>query len=129
MRFYGKDSEINLKTKNPEFVDWKWINVNEITNVDVNFMVEFFTAYTFSKSRKGMRGRVSNTAGVMVQIPVSNGYEWPYRIFWGTDVDITPQLKMVGEAFYAPFFLELHHRDRDDCEFIECFFCLQPFFK
>ena len=69
-----------------------------------------------------MRGRVSNTAGVMVQVPVIKDYEWPYRIFWGTDVDITPQLKMVGEAFYDPFFLDLNHRDRDDCEFIECLF-------
>ena len=42
MRFYGKDSEINLKTKNPEFLDWKWINVNEITNVAVNFKVEIY---------------------------------------------------------------------------------------
>ena len=76
-----------------------------------------------------MRGRVSSTVGAMVQIPMSNRYKWssgetiiPYRIFWGTDVDITPQLKMVGEAFYDPFFLDLNHRDRDDCEFIECLF-------
>ena len=69
-----------------------------------------------------MRGRVSNTAGVMVQIPVTQAYEWPYRIFWGTDVDITPQLKMVGEVFYDPFFIDLNHRDRDDCEFIWCLF-------
>jgi len=96
--------------------------LNVVETDDLDFMVEFFTAYTFSKARKGMRGRVSNTAGALVQIPVSNGYEWPYRIFWGTDVDITPQLKMVGEVFYDPFFLDLNHRDRDDCEFIECFF-------
>ena len=70
-----------------------------------------------------MRGRISNTAGAMVQIPVAEGYEWPYRIFWGTDVDITPQLKMVGEAFYDPFFLDLNHRSRDECNNpIECIF-------
>ncbi len=96
---------------------------------DLDFMFEFFAAYTFSKARKGMRGRVSSTVGAMVQIPTSNRYKWntgetiiPHRIFWGTDVDITPQLKMVGEAFYDPFFLDLNHRDRDDCEFIECLF-------
>ena len=76
-----------------------------------------------------MRGRVSSTVGAMVQIPMSNDYEWstggtivPYRIFWGTDIDITPKLKMVGEAFYDPFFLDLNHRNRDDCEGLECFF-------
>ena len=98
---------------------------------DLDFMVEFFTTYTFSKARKGMRGRVSSTVGAMVQIPMSNRYKWssgetiiPYRIFWGTDVDITPQLKMVGEAFYDPFFLDLNHRtDDDDCDFpSECIF-------
>jgi len=97
---------------------------------DLDFMFEFFTAYTFSKARKGMRGRVSSTVGAMVQIPMSNRYKWssgetiiPYRIFWGTDVDITPQLKMVGEAFYDPFFLDLNHRSRDSCyNPFECIF-------
>ena len=96
--------------------------LNVVETDDLDFMVEFFTAYTFSKARKGMRGRVSNTAGVMVQAPVIKSYDWLYRIFWGTDVDITPQLKMVGEVFYDPFFIDLNHRDRDDCEFIGCFF-------
>ena len=88
------------------------LDVNETEELD--FMFEFFTAYTFSKARKGMRGRISNTAGAMVQIPMTKSYEWPYRIFWGTDVDITPQLKMVGEVFYDPFFLDLNHRTNDD---------------
>ena len=26
VRFIGKESEINLKTKHPEFIEWKWIN-------------------------------------------------------------------------------------------------------
>ena len=25
MKFLGKNDEINVKTKNPEFLDWKWI--------------------------------------------------------------------------------------------------------
>ena len=79
---------------------------------DLDFMVELFTAYTFSKARKGMRGRVSNTAGVLVQIPMEG--EWPYRLFWGVDVDITPQLKMIGETFYDPYFLDLNNRTRDN---------------
>ena len=42
---------------------------------DLDFMFEFFTAYTFSKARKGMRGRVSSTVGAMIQIPISNNYK------------------------------------------------------
>ena len=26
MRFLGKDDEINIKTKIPEFLEWKWVN-------------------------------------------------------------------------------------------------------
>ena len=55
-----------------------------------------------------MRGRVSSTVGALVQIPTEG--DWPYRIFGSVDVDITRQLKMVGEVFYDPFFLDLYQR-------------------
>ena len=42
MRFIGKDSEINIKTKNPEFLDWKWINIDLITEVVVDFKLEVY---------------------------------------------------------------------------------------
>ena len=37
MRFLGTDNEINIKTKKPEFLDWKWIDINKITDVVVGF--------------------------------------------------------------------------------------------
>ena len=37
MRFTGKEQEINIKTKNPEFLDWKWIELDQITKVVVDF--------------------------------------------------------------------------------------------
>ena len=37
MRFLGNDNEINIKTKKPEFLDWKWIDINKITDVVVDF--------------------------------------------------------------------------------------------
>ena len=37
MKFLGKDSEINIKTKNPEFCEWKWIDLENITNLVVDF--------------------------------------------------------------------------------------------
>ncbi len=42
MRFTGKDSEININTKNPEFLDWKWIDIDLITDVVVDFKLEVY---------------------------------------------------------------------------------------
>ncbi len=36
-RFTGNESEINLKTKNPEFIEWKWIETDDLPNVIVDF--------------------------------------------------------------------------------------------
>ena len=37
VRFIGNESEININTKNPEFLDWKWINLEDLTKIAVNF--------------------------------------------------------------------------------------------
>ena len=42
MKFLGKTDEINVKTKNPEFFDWKWINPSELTEIAVNFKVDVY---------------------------------------------------------------------------------------
>ena len=42
MKFVGKEKEINIKTKNPEFLDWKWIDLNQITNVVVDFKLHVY---------------------------------------------------------------------------------------
>ena len=42
MRYFGKDEDINIKTKNPEFLDWKWIELDEITNVVVDFKLHVY---------------------------------------------------------------------------------------
>ena len=42
MRFIGEDEEINIETKNPEFLDWKWINLDEITEVVVDFKLHVY---------------------------------------------------------------------------------------
>ena len=86
-------------------------------------MFEFFTAYTFSKARKGMKGRISSTIGALVQIPLAHKDEYPFRLFGSLDLDVTPQLKIIGEVFYDPFFIDLNNRQRDDdCGFGDCFF-------
>jgi len=42
MKFIGNESEINIKTKNPEFLDWKWINLENLTEIAVNFKLEVY---------------------------------------------------------------------------------------
>ena len=42
MRYLGKDEEINIKTKNPEFLEWKWIDLESITEVVVDFKLHVY---------------------------------------------------------------------------------------
>ena len=42
MKFLGKIEEINIKTKHPEFLDWKWIDPVDLPKVAVNFKVNIY---------------------------------------------------------------------------------------
>ena len=42
MRFLGNDNEINIETRTPEFLDWKWIDVNMLTKVAVDFKLHIY---------------------------------------------------------------------------------------
>jgi len=42
MKFTGKDSEININTKKPEFLDWKWIDLETITDTVVDFKLNVY---------------------------------------------------------------------------------------
>ena len=37
MRFLGNDSDINLATARPEFIEWKWTSLNSLIDVAVSF--------------------------------------------------------------------------------------------
>ena len=41
-KFLGNDSEINLNTKHPEFIDWKWIDPKKLPEVIVNFKKKLY---------------------------------------------------------------------------------------
>ena len=43
MRFLGEEKEINIKTKNPEFLEWKWIELDQITEFVVDFKLHVYT--------------------------------------------------------------------------------------
>ena len=42
VKFLGNDEEINLNTEHPEFIEWKWINYNLLTDVIVDFKKEVY---------------------------------------------------------------------------------------
>ena len=42
MKFTGDEKEINIKTKNPEFLDWKSIDLDKITEVVVDFKLHVY---------------------------------------------------------------------------------------
>ena len=43
-KFIGNDSEINLNTKHPEFIEWKWIDIEMLPNVIVEFKKNLYTS-------------------------------------------------------------------------------------
>ena len=42
MRFIGNESEINIKTKHPEFLDWKWIDIDDLPIIAVKFKLNVY---------------------------------------------------------------------------------------
>ena len=42
MRFTGEDKEININTHHPEFLDWKWIEIDQLTKVVVDFKLHVY---------------------------------------------------------------------------------------
>tara|TARA_B100000035_G_scaffold281351_1_gene262197 strand:+ start:128 stop:598 length:471 start_codon:yes stop_codon:yes gene_type:complete len=41
-RFLGNDNEINLNTKQAEFIDWKWVEPNLLPEIIVDFKKELY---------------------------------------------------------------------------------------
>ncbi len=42
MRYLGNDNDINIKTEKPEFLEWKWIDIDRITDVVVDFKLHVY---------------------------------------------------------------------------------------
>ena len=42
MKFLGNDDEINIKTQNPEFLEWKWVHIDTITDLVVDFKLNIY---------------------------------------------------------------------------------------
>ena len=42
MKFTGEDKEINIKTKKPEILEWKWMELENLTEVVVDFKLHVY---------------------------------------------------------------------------------------
>jgi putative (di)nucleoside polyphosphate hydrolase len=42
MKFVGSEDEINIKTKKPEFLEWRWIDLEKITDYVVDFKLHVY---------------------------------------------------------------------------------------
>ena len=42
VRFIGEDNEINLNTGRPEFIDWQWLNIEDLPKVIVSFKKKLY---------------------------------------------------------------------------------------
>ena len=42
MRYLGQDSDINLNTEKPEFLEWKWTKIEDITKNVVDFKLDVY---------------------------------------------------------------------------------------
>ena len=119
------DDDYNPNATNTYYDSKPWVNYNDEEESEENFieMIELFGAYTYSKARPGLRGRISHTWGGNVQyFSLDDEPTLLYRAYYGLDVDINSKLKMIGELFYDSYFLELwqqfenenYYNDSDD---------------
>jgi putative (di)nucleoside polyphosphate hydrolase len=44
MRFHGEDSDINIKTRPPEFSSWRWVDMNDLQEIIVPFKRDIYKA-------------------------------------------------------------------------------------
>ncbi len=42
VKFNGDEKEININTKSPEFLDWKWVNIENLTDEVVKFKLHVY---------------------------------------------------------------------------------------
>ena len=44
VKFTGQDSDININTANPEFIDWKWVEIEDLPKIIVPFKKKLYQA-------------------------------------------------------------------------------------
>ena len=65
MRFVGNESEINIKTKHPEFLDWKWIDLEDLSKIAVNFKLEMYNKVKLEVKKIVTQGEFLQKLGII----------------------------------------------------------------
>ena len=47
VKFLGEESEINITTKRPEFIEWKWVEKSQLPNIIVDFKKNVYERLVF----------------------------------------------------------------------------------
>ena len=105
--YYPDSLEVYYNQDQKNHIEYTYVN-NEGDKIPT---IEFFGVYTFSKARNNSRtsGRMSHTiGGSTIFYPSGNNNEISmiYRIYYGIDLDINKKMKMIGEIFYDPSFID-----------------------
>jgi hypothetical protein len=118
----GEEEEPTIEVYNStEFEEDTYVDNEPWYNINNNYydgyydgesseMIEIFGAYTYSKARDNLKGRISHTIGANIQYANTSESDLFYRAYYGIDVDINPKLKMIGEIFYDPWYVEYWER-------------------
>ena len=99
---FGEDPDYNIE----EYYDETHVNRSDNSEYELVEMIEVFGAFTYSKAREGLRGRISHSAGGNLQYVNSKSPKTFYSVYYGIDVDINNRLKMIGSIFYDPSYIE-----------------------
>ena len=47
VKFIGEENEINITTKRPEFIEWKWVEKSQLPNIIVDFKKNVYERLVF----------------------------------------------------------------------------------
>lgn len=86
-----------------------WNNWVDVKDPEWKPYYEAFAAYTVSKARSNMQGRISHTIGASVGKAIVSP-DLMYRVYYAAGVDIRENLIFNFEAFYDPSYVELWNR-------------------
>ena len=51
VRFLGKDSEIDVNTEHPEFIEWKWVSFEKLPDLIVSFKKHLYEEITLELNK------------------------------------------------------------------------------
>ena len=102
MKFVGDEKEININTKNPEFLDWKWVNPLELPKIVVDFKISIYKKISQEIPVRIVDHHFHNHLAKAVQCRPNTGFMAIYDL-----LRFKPKiLKIYGFSFYLDGFIK-----------------------